>query len=425
MFNAKFSPALAIALMLAAPAYSQPATVSTTIHGVSYASDRKAVVVKFSGEAPEFESRALKSPARIIYDFKAKAGFARTQLLAVAGHSRLDRMELTQTGEQRVRLTLHFKQPTFVSAAIDMARREVVLLPEGLDVLRVPVVSRVEQASPRPTPTPAIAATPRPTPTPVPTPVATPSPEPTPQPTPAPVLTAAPTPTPAPQAAWRFRAGLAYNYADYAENYPTGQVLTLGTNDSAFGLSAEARLPAPAGLLVGPDWLLGAQLTSMGYAFQDQGPGALHMRRDWRGSLHAGREAHLGPVALRASLGYAGRYETATHSTAAPATPSYAFFNSRTMHGPEVGLGLRWSLDSLGLSGWTLGGDAAAAAFLLSSLDSGLPLMPSLMGTRLEASIERSIGAMNVRLGYRRWTTTGAGYEEVLTGPLAALTWSL
>lgn len=419
MFIAKFTPPLAIALMLAAaPAYSKPAPVSTTITGVSYASERKAVVIKFTGPAPEFESKAYRNPPRIVYELTARAGFVGSPLAAVAGHSRLDRMELTQVSDQRVRLTLHFRQPTFVSAAIDMARHEVILLPEGLDVIRVPVVPRTPTS---PTPKPVVTATPHPTPTP--TPVATPSPMPT--PTPTPVVEA----TPAPRQPWQVKAGLIYSYAEYAENYPSGQVLTLGTNDNAYGLTLDARVPAApvaeSNTWVEPNWLLGGQLTTMSYAFQDQGPGALHTRRDWRASLNIGRRAQFGPVGLRAGLGYAGRFETATHSGAVPTAPSYAFFNSRTMHGPEVVVMARWSLDHLGLSGWTLGGDAAAAGYLLSSLDSGLPLMPSLMGTRLDASLERSFGPMAVRLGYRRWATTGAGYDEVLTGPVAAVTWAL
>jgi hypothetical protein len=206
------------------------------------------------------------------------------------------------------------------------------------------------------------------------------------------------------------------SWTNWAETYAAGDADT-----NVRGLPAAhvaLSLPAPIAEGMGP--CLEARGRVFTVAFQDRLlPLSLHARTQlqveaWGGWRLAGDawRARLGGGAL-------GLFTQGQHS-GVPPIPSYTFFTARQVYGPMLAGNGTYALDGW-LAGWRVSTELGWAPALLSTLDAGLPGLPLLAWASAEAGLERELGPVRLRVGYRVQTLYGPGFAETLMGPALTL----
>ncbi|MEB3329468.1 MAG: hypothetical protein VKQ33_09580 [Candidatus Sericytochromatia bacterium] len=205
-------------------------------------------------------------------------------------------------------------------------------------------------------------------------------------------------------------------WASWAETYAAGDADT-----SVRGLPAvQVALSLPAPITAGMGPCLEARGRAFTAAFQDRLlPLSLHARTQLQVEAWGGWR--LGGEAWRARLGGGGvgLFSQGQHS-GAPPIPSYTFFTGRQVYGPLLAGSGTFALAGW-LAGWRLSTELGWAPALLSTLDAGLPALPVLAWAAAEVGVERDLGPVRLRLGYRAQALYGPGFTETLMGPVLTL----
>ncbi|MEB3223196.1 MAG: hypothetical protein VKS61_14060 [Candidatus Sericytochromatia bacterium] len=227
-----------------------------------------------------------------------------------------------------------------------------------------------------------------------------------------PPLEAAPT-LPA-AAATVLEAGAAWT--NWAEVFGAGDADT-----NVRGLpTAQVALSLPAPITEGMGPCLEVRGRAFSVTFQDRLlPLSLHARTQLQAEAWGGWR--LAGEAWRARLGAGalGVFTQGQHS-GAPPIPSYTFFTARQLYGPMLAGNGVYALGGW-LAGWRVTTELGWSPALLSSLDLGLPGLPLLAWASAEAGLERELGPLRLRLGYRVQTLYGPGFTETLMGPALTL----
>jgi hypothetical protein len=205
-------------------------------------------------------------------------------------------------------------------------------------------------------------------------------------------------------------------WMNWAEGYAAGDADT-----NVLGLPAvHAALSLPAPIAEGMGPCFEARGRAFTVAFQDRRlPLSLHARTQLQ--LEAWGGWRLAGEAWRARLGAGalGLLAQGQHS-GVPPIPSYTFFSARQVYGPMLAGAGTYALGGW-LAGWRVSSELGWAPALLSTLDAGLSSLPLLAWASAEAGVERELGLLRLRLGYRVQTLYGPGFTETLMGPVLTL----
>ncbi|MEB3197821.1 MAG: hypothetical protein VKP62_11515 [Candidatus Sericytochromatia bacterium] len=209
---------------------------------------------------------------------------------------------------------------------------------------------------------------------------------------------------------------LGFSGVTWAENYPAGE-----SDTRLSGVpTLHAQLALPAHAAEATWWAFEGRLRALSLSFQDRLlPLSLHNRLQFQTEAWLGPHFAGGDWRLRLGAGAIGVFTQGVHS-GAPPVASYNFFAGRQIAGPLLGsLGIK-AFDGW-LAGWRLTTEANWAPALLAFVDSGLPGLPLLGYGAAELGLERDLGTLNLRVGYRAQALYGPGFSETMMGPALTL----
>lgn len=428
-------PRLLATLPLAAivpAALAAPAPASSAIGVPAYDARTEAVVVPVAGPAPELSSSIVLTPPIYRLKLRGKPGFAGRRQ-GLAGRNPALTGWVATPDAAGVTVSLVFKSRLApVAVSWDKQRHALVLVPlypgKKPPVHAVPMAASappIKTYSPRPRVTPSVPLSPLPSP--VPSPVASPGPS--------------PVPSRGGTPGWETRGAVSmiYNWVDYTEYNPNGDLLVQLQNGRMLGGRYGVRFMPPepwrSRLTPGnlsPDWRFSpywqTDLTaySFSYVLSDRNlPFSHRFREDSRLEYSLMRELTRTHLWTDLGVGYWGRFENA-YNTGVPPVLSQAFTYNRLFHAPMARFSVAIPPEEVkigGVPGWRLFAEVDYSPFIFTALDKGLPGLPPLSWSRSRLGIERDWGPFRLSFSDTTWLMTGYQFEERFHMPALMLTW--
>jgi hypothetical protein len=427
-----------LALAIVPAAFAAPAPVSapavSAIGVPSYDPRLEAVVVPVAGLPPELSSEVVVTPPIYRLKVKGRAGFVGRRQGGAGRNPALTGWVATP-GDAGVQVSLVFRSRLApVSVSWDKQRHALVLVPlypgKQAPLHGLPLFASappIKTYSPRPRPTPSVSVAPLPSPK--------PSPVPSPAPTPRPV------PSPSATPGWETRGAVSmmYNWVDYTEYNPNGDLLVQLQNGRMLGGRYGVRFAPPEPWRsrltpkdVSPDWHFSpywqTDLTaySFSYVLSDRNlPFSHRFREDSRLEYSLMRELTRNHLWSDVGLGYWGRLEN-SYNTGVPPVLSQAFTFNRLFHAPMARFSVSVPPEEVkigGVPGWRLFAELDYSPIIFTALDKGLPGLPPLSWSRTRLGIERDWGPFRLSFSDTTWLMTGYQFEERFHMPTLMLTW--